>query len=426
MSRSSARLSLIFSCLGHAYMHFFTAMYFVVAVSLEGAGWNEMPYEELIKLWTLGGLLVGLAALPAGWLGDRWSASGMMITFFLGMGVASIVCGLVDAPTAMFLGLSCIGLFAAIYHPVGIAWLVRNADSQGKALGINGVFGSVGIAIAGISVGVLTDAFSWRAAFIVPGVVSLLTGLALFVYVKTGRVTDGVAVVRAESTTSKQDRVRAYLLLMVTMLCMGIIFQATQASLPKHFDLRLDALIEQARSAVQSVLPFLIDPAAENGGRPTVIGLMITLVYVAGGVMQIAGGYLADKWPLKPIYAGSLLLQICVLGLVASVAGAPLLVIAAFTVLLSTAALPAENMLLARYTPSKRHGLAYGAKFVLAFSTAPLAIWMASAVKEATGELTSLYWILGLFAAAGGFAALFLPSAEERTAEAVARTQPAE
>ncbi|MEX0924297.1 MAG: MFS transporter [Rhodovibrionaceae bacterium] len=425
MSRASARLSLVFSCLGHGYMHLFTAMYFVIAVSLEGAGWNELPYEELIKLWALGGLLVGLAALPAGWLGDRWSASGMMIVFFLGLGLSSIVCGLVDAPTAMFLGLSAIGLFAAIYHPVGIAWLVRNADARGKALGINGVFGSVGIAIAGISVGVLTDAFSWRAAFIVPGAVSVLTGLALLYYVATGRVTDGARRASADQPTSRQDRLRAYLILLVTMLCMGLIFQATQASLPKHFDLRLDSLIEPARQALQSAFPFLIDPAAANGGRPTVIGLMITLVYVAGGVMQIAGGYLADKWPLKPIYAGSLLLQVAVLGLVAVVAGAPLLIVAAFTVLLSTAALPAENMLLARYTPAKRHGLAYGVKFVLAFSTAPLAIWMASAVKQSTGELSLLYWLLGGFAALAGLVALLLPGDTARE-PGLPRAQPAE
>lgn len=368
-------------------MHLFTAMYFVIAVSLEGAGWNDMPYEELIKLWALGGLLVGLAALPAGWLGDRWSASGMMIVFFLGLGTSSVVCGLVDAPTAMFLGLTAIGLFASIYHPVGIAWLVRNAEARGKALGINGVFGSVGVAIAGISVGMLTDAFSWRAAFIVPGILCILTGLALLYYVATGRVTDGaVHSAAAERPTRRQDRLRAYLILLVTMICMGLIFQATQASLPKHFDLRLDALIERSRQVVESLFPFLINPEAANGGRPTVIGLMITLVYVAGGVMQIAGGYLADKWPLKPIYAGALLLQVGVLGLVALVAGAPLLVVAAFTVLLSTAALPAENMLLARYTPAKRHGLAYGVKFVLAFSTAPLAIWMASAVKDRPGN----------------------------------------
>ncbi len=72
MAQGSARLPLVFSCLGHTYMHLFTAFYFVIVLALEDA-WT-LPYHELIELWTLGALLVGLVALPAGWLGDRWSA----------------------------------------------------------------------------------------------------------------------------------------------------------------------------------------------------------------------------------------------------------------------------------------------------------------------------------------------------------------
>ncbi len=139
MSAGSARLSLVFSCLGHAYMHLFTAFYFVIVLALE-VDWR-LPYHKLIELWTLGALLVGLGALPAGWLGDRWSASGMMVVYFLGLGLSGIVCGLLDTPAAMLLGLASIGIFASIYHPVGIAWLVRNAEIRGTALGVNGIFG---------------------------------------------------------------------------------------------------------------------------------------------------------------------------------------------------------------------------------------------------------------------------------------------
>jgi len=157
-------------------MHLFTAFYFVIALTLEDA-W-QLEYHELIELWALGALLVGFAALPAGWLGDRWSAAGMMVIFFLGLGAAGIVCGLVDGPAAMFAGLTALGVAAAIYHPVGIAWLVRNSKSRGKALGINGAFGGLGVAGAGLLAGALIDGFGWRAAFIVPGVFCLVTGLA--------------------------------------------------------------------------------------------------------------------------------------------------------------------------------------------------------------------------------------------------------
>ncbi|MEX0760409.1 MAG: MFS transporter, partial [Tistlia sp.] len=174
MSDRSAGLATAFSAIGHLYVHLFTAIYAVIFLSLEEV-WS-LPYHELLKLWSLGALLVGLAALPAGWLGDRWSKTGMMVVYFLGLGSASIVCGLVDGPTALLVGLAAIGLFASIYHPVGIAWLVRNAKKRGKALGFNGVFGGVGVASAGLVAGSLIDFWSWRAAFIVPGVLCLATG----------------------------------------------------------------------------------------------------------------------------------------------------------------------------------------------------------------------------------------------------------
>src|SRR3546814_6415361 len=130
MKAHSARLALLFSCLGHAYMHLFTAFYFVIALSLESA-W-QIPNHELVKLWALGSLLVGLAALPAGWLGDRWSAPGMMTVFFIGLGISGIVCGLVNSTTALMLGLAAVGLFSAIYHPVGVG--TEEHTSEIKAL----------------------------------------------------------------------------------------------------------------------------------------------------------------------------------------------------------------------------------------------------------------------------------------------------
>ena len=65
-----------------------------------------MPYEELLKLWVLGSLLVGVAAIPAGWLSDRWSRSGMMLVMFLGLGISSLLCGISYNQTTLFIGLT--------------------------------------------------------------------------------------------------------------------------------------------------------------------------------------------------------------------------------------------------------------------------------------------------------------------------------
>jgi len=393
MSAVSARLPLIFSCIGHAYMHLFTAFYFVIVLALEGA-WQR-PYHELIELWTLGSLLVGVGALPAGWLADRWSAAGMMVVFFVGLGMAGIVCGLVDSTTAMFLGLSAIGLFSSIYHPVGIAWLVRNSTARGKALGINGIFGSVGIASAALTAGALIDAFGWRAAFIVPGAVSLITGAALFVCMRLGLVSEGQVAHRGDPEPSRGAMVRAFAVLLLTMAIMGIVFQASQAAIPKMFDLRLRDLA---------------------GDGTFGIGLIVALVYTVGGITQVVGGHLADRYPLKPIYLGSFVLQVPVLVGIAALGGVPLIGLTALMVLLTSAALPAENLLLARYTPQRHHGLAYGVKFVLAFGTAPLSIMMVSAIQARTGEFAWLFIVLAGFALAAVLAAALLPGEGRREA----------
>lgn len=401
MSALSARLPLIFSCLGHLYVHLFTAFYFVIVLSLEEV-WR-LPYHELIELWTLGALLVGFAALPAGWLGDRWSARGMMVVYFLGMGAAAILCGLVDQPTALLIGLAAIGLFAAIYHPVGIAWLVKSASKRGRALGINGVFGAIGVASAGLVAGSLIDLFSWRAAFIVPGVVSIATGLLLWFAILRGLVTEGAGDTVAHQSSGRGELLRVFLVLVLTMTVMGLLFQATQAALPKVFDLRLRDMVGEGAFG---------------------IGVLVAAVYTVGGIMQVLGGHLADRLPLKPLYIGAFLLQVPVLVAIGLFGGLPLVVAAALAVLLSTAALPAENMLLARYTPARHRSLAYGAKFVLAFGTAPVAIWAVAEIKQTTDEFTWLFVLAAGLALIATVAAIFLPG--DRKAEAVAAPQPAE
>jgi MFS family permease len=181
---------------------------------------------------------------------------------------------------------------------------------------------------------------------------------------------------------------------------MGILFQATQVSVPKVFDLRLR------------------DIAGEGALG---IGAIVALVYTVGSLTQLVGGFMADRFPLKPLYAGCFLLQIPVLAGIAIFGGLPLVTLVAATVFLTTAPLPAENMLLARYTPQRHHSLAYGVKFVLAFGTGPVSILLVSRIQEQTGEFYWLYLALAAAALLATLAALLLPGeASRQVAPAIA------
>ncbi|HEY5598644.1 MAG TPA: MFS transporter, partial [Kiloniellales bacterium] len=277
-----------------------------------------------------------------------------------------------------------------------------NATQRGKALGVNGIFGGVGVAASGLVAGVLIDAFGWRAAFMVPGVVSLATGLALAVCLRLGLVAEGEAVAAKEAPPGRGDMLRTFLILLLTMMVMGVVFQGTQAAMPKVFDLRLRDIA---------------------GDGAFGIGVIVALVYTVGSIMQLAGGHMADKYPLKPIYVGAFLFQIPVMAGFALLGGMPLIGVAMLAVLLSTGSLPAENMLLARYTPARHHGLAYGIKYVLAFGTAPLSLMLVSAIQARTGEFAWLFLILAALAGLATLAALLLPGEWRR---AVPLAAPAE
>src|SRR5690606_31437787 len=232
----------------HTYSHLFTLLYATVVLVLERE-WG-LGYDTLFALSIPMSVLFGAAALPAGWLGDRWSASGMMALFFLGVGLCSILTGLADTPLTICLALAGIGLFAAIYHPVGIPWLVRNAANRGRALGVNGLFGSAGTAAAALVAGLLADLWGWRAAFIVPGAVCFVIGLAFLWARQAGLLLDRKDDMVPQPAAGKADIWRVFWVMSATMLCTGLIFQATAFALPKVIDERQSGFFNASMLAV--------------------------------------------------------------------------------------------------------------------------------------------------------------------------------
>ncbi|MEQ9813480.1 MAG: MFS transporter [Azospirillaceae bacterium] len=394
MSPAAGRVAVIFSSLGHATMHVMAALYLTIVIELERV-WT-MGYDELIQLWTLGALLIGLGAPLAGWLGDRWSERWMMVVFFLVTGAGAVAAGLSDGPAALWIGLAVLGIGASIYHPVGMSWVVGNAPNPGRAIGVVGIFGSIGIALAAAIAGGLIEIASWREAFILPGVASIAFGVALAGLCLAGKAADGNKSGDSISRgVARGDMMRTFIVLTVTMAAGAMVFHALSTAMPRLFEARMDALV---------------------GGNVAYVGFMVTAVYLFAATAQLVGGMLADRHPAKRIYLIGLAIQVPFLFLVSQTVGLPLLAVTCAAVFIGTFYLPAENLLLARYTPARHRGLAYGAKFVLAFGIGPIAINLIAWTFGATGGFTLLLLILTVFAAMALLSALALPGDRRQAA----------
>jgi MFS transporter, FSR family, fosmidomycin resistance protein len=386
MNAQSRHVAQYFSNVGHLLSHLLMLLYPTVVLTLERQ--FSLSYGELLSLSVPGAFLYGICALPAGWLGDRWSAEYMMVIFYVGSGLAAILTGLASGPLGIAVGLTLVGLFGAIYHPVGLAWLVRNAENRGRALGLNGLFGSIGVGSASLVAASLTALAGWRAAFIVPGMICLGLGMALWLCVRAGLVVAATQDRKPQDDPGRHAVIRAFLVLSVTMLCAGLAWHALTVVMPKLFDQRLPSITQ---------------------GSTVMVGAIVSLVFALSAVTQLVGGWIADRFPLKWAYVLSWSVQIPLMLTLAYVWELSLvmaMILVFCTVVIST---PVENALLVRYTPGRWRATAFGAKFVLSLGLGSLGLPLVALVYDSTGDFFWLFVILSGLALIIAATGLLLP-----------------
>ncbi|HEV7819955.1 MAG TPA: MFS transporter, partial [Burkholderiales bacterium] len=172
ISRTVSLLLNIAHGIDHMFLLIFATAVATIAIEFGFSNWTDlMPYSVGAFV------LFGLGALPAGRLGDLWGRRIMMIIFFVGMGVAAMIVALTQNAWQLAAALTLLGAFASIYHPVGIPMIVQNVSNPGAVIGINGLAGNLGIAVAALVTGFLVKWLGWRAAFALPGVLSIACGI---------------------------------------------------------------------------------------------------------------------------------------------------------------------------------------------------------------------------------------------------------
>jgi MFS family permease len=163
--------------IGHAIDHMFLLI-FATAVTSIAADFGMARWEDLMPYSVAAFFFFGIGSLPSGRLGDHWGRRKMMTVFFFGMGAAALLVSVTQSPIQMALALALLGCFASIYHPVGIPMLVQAAVRPGLTIGINGLVGNLGVAVAAVTTGFLVQYLGWRMAFAIPGALCLVFGCA--------------------------------------------------------------------------------------------------------------------------------------------------------------------------------------------------------------------------------------------------------
>ena len=231
------RLQVGFLNWAHAIDHFVLGIYPTIVIGLEIV--YHRPYAELIALATAMFIAFGVFSLPAGWLADRWSRRNMMVLFYVGCGVSLLVAAAAPNLPMMATALFGLGVFAAIYHPVGMAMLIEISQAKGRVLAFNGVCGNLGVSLAAGFTGILASWFSWRAAFLVPAIVCIVTGIVYRAIVADDTHTIARRKKTAEVTLTPRAAIAMFLLFVVISVSSGLVFNTVLVALPKLVDEQL-------------------------------------------------------------------------------------------------------------------------------------------------------------------------------------------
>jgi MFS family permease len=377
--------------LGHLLDHL-AMLVFPTAVVAIGREWGR-PYSELLPLALGSFIAFGVFAIPAGWLADHWSRYKVLAAFYFGIGVSLFVTGFSQSPWQMAAGLTVVGAFAAIYHPVGIAMLVASPKNMGRLLGWNGLWGNLGLASAALLTGGLVDAFGWRAAFFVPGVCCALAGACFLVLVRDpGKIKKGAKSMGLHMDARMMSRIFAIML--IATACGGIIFNSTTISMPKVFDERLSALTQT------------------NFG----IGALVALVYTMAAFAQVVMGALIDRMELRRLMIGVGLVQIPMLWLAANLEGWAMLVVALFMMLAVFGQIPLNDAIVGRYVADEFRARVLGVRYVVSLGVAAVAVPMISALHRTEGGFANVFLVLAVLASGVFLSSFFFPSRAELTA----------
>lgn len=380
-----SRLTSLLLNAAHAIDHMFLLIFATavgsIAIDFGVAGWEDlMPYGAGAFL------MFGLGSIPAGRLGDLWGRRAMMLIFFFGMGVSALLVAATQGPWQIGLALALLGLFSAIYHPVGIPMLVQAAKRPGAVIGINGLAGNLGIAAAALVTGFLVKWGGWRMAFIVPGLVCIALGF-VFAWVTPHET---------EAPAKRKPTIKPIPPSMMVRVLFVLTAVAISASLLFNFTTNGNAELLRERFA-----GLIEDPA--------LLGTLLAGVYTIGALSQVVVGELIDRVPLKRLFFGIVAMQAPLFLLASHATGWWFAVLAAGYMVSLFGAIPFTDALVVRYIDDRMRSRVTGVRLAISFGVSSAAVWALGPFVKAAGFDTLLLTMAGIALFSVAFV-LYLPA----------------
>ena len=387
----------LFLNIGHFLDHFFILIFATAAALSLVTEW-QLSYAELIPYSMAGFIAFGLFSLPSGWLADKWSREGMILVFFVGIGLTSIGASTAQSPLEIAIWLFAVGIFASIYHPVGLALIAKGGKNMGMDIAVNGVWGNMGVGFAAFITGLMIDYLGWRFAFWIPGVLSVIIGIAYFFNQKKNILVNFKNENKENtqknnfSNLKTSDELRSLIfrvsmVVFFTTAISSVIFQGTTFAIPKIFEERLSGITSSA----------------------SVLGSLALFVFAIASFAQIIVGKLLDKIGPKRVFLIVALIQLTFFILFVDQYNWIALFVALMFMLGAFGQIPINDYMIGKMAKSDFRARVYAVRYVISFAVWVVVVPLISFVHLNYG-FDHLFYILAMCALSIIVAVMILPS----------------
>lgn len=370
----------------HALIH--ACMLLLPALVRPIANRYGVPVLAVDAVGTAHYLAFGLGAVPAGFLADRIGSRALLLACLGGCAASCALVALAPSFTLFAVGLVALGAAASIYHPAGLSLISRATppEALGRAIGVHGVGGNLGEALAPAAAALLAAAIDWRAPFALAGAacLALLAPVASLRLDGEGRAGGGgLAGLRAVFAS------RRILLVLGAALAGGLVYRGATYFLPRHLTERIDA---GALAELKARAAWL----GEARGGDSLGAVVTSLALLAGVGAQWWGGRLADRFRRERLFATLVAGILPVLLAVAVLRDTPLAIAAIAFGFGWYLTQPLVNSIAADLVPREHHGMLYGVMFSTSFGLGSFAVSLGSFVARRTSTAGAFLALAGV------------------------------
>ncbi len=382
---SSKRISDRFINFSHFIDHFIMLIF--AKAAYDAGKYFNLSYDEIIIYGVFGFVLFGAIAPISAHLADKFSRSLLMVIFHFGIGFSSILAGLSNNVWFLSFSIGLIGVFASIYHPVGIAMLIKTNKNIGFRLGINGVFGNMGVAAAPLITGLLLTVGDWRICFIIPGIFCILYGVLFTINLKND-ISDSKNNNQSKKSVFAPNWKMALIALAISSSSGGFIFGAMTFLIPRYFEISMNNVSTSV----------------------AITGFLASIVFATASFAQIIVGWIIDRYSPKKVLLFMGFGQIIFIYFASLYQDYLLLFSMLVAMIFVFGQIPITDTIISRYVPDEWRNKVLSIKFLLNLSIGASVLPICGIFLQAGNTMDKLFFVMSLIAIFVAISALLLPN----------------